>query len=1211
MTPTTGPRLKKKRSSSSADSGTPVTSPSSDGEPGIPALTLGFGLSFDQLQSASGLARVDERFTEWLQQSDPPLAQRLLQARQQAPTERLAESELLISVAASLDDFIAALFGINSAVSALHDEHDAVGPVLRVKYKFVKRKALLGVDQPEREQLDAVALAAKLIKLGADPFDEASFAVRVLAWTDNSRSANDAVKADARQSLAIARDYSAWAAGTDAGRLKHAHSVLFTHPQQTDPFARIEHLEEVPARSSETTKSSPIKFIRIKTEAQHNRDGFGLTDPGTDLAGGLDQSKYCLLCHKSGKDSCSHGLPAQSSDSSSTQKFKKSALGEELTGCPLEERISEFHQLKIEGSPIGALAMITLDNPMVAATGHRICHECISSCIFQQQTPVDTPKAETRVLRDVLNLPWGFEIYSLLTRWNPLNLTRWLPSAPASHKVLIVGAGPAGFTLAHYLLNDGHQVTLVDGLKIEPSVELAGPVFRVESLEEPLDQRIGGGFGGVAEYGITVRWDKNYLTLIRAMLERRNGFALHGGVRFGGTLTTDQTFALGFDHIALCTGAGRPTLLNIPGGMAHGVRAASDFLMALQLTGASRRDSLANLQVRLPAVVVGGGLTAMDTATETLAYYVAQVEKFLVRHEALVADSAEATVRSGWSKAETSIADEFITHAKSIREERAYAQANGCAPQLAKLLADWGGVTLAYRKRLIDSPAYRLNPEEVANAMAEGVSVAESVEPLHVERDEWGHCQALAMRQTSLDADGHWQPGQTFSIPARTVFIAAGTHPNSVLAQEEPDHYQLSGDFFAAIDEAGNPVSAQAAPKSQNVSFFCHHIPDGRSVSFLGDAHPAFAGNVVKAMSSAKQAAPIISAKLAQNVPANSLKRQEWQSMLSSQLSAKVVRVERLAPGIIEVVVNAPAAASAFEPGQFYRLQNFERSARTVTVQGQATRLGMEGLAMTGAWTNAKSGEIGVIVLEMGGSSDLCASLEPGEPVVLMGPTGAPTEIVTNQNVVLVGGGLGNAVLFSIGVALRAAGCKVLYFAGYKQTADRFRPEEIEAAADRVVWCSDQTPGFSPRREHDHCFDGNVVQAVDAAINDKALDQASLKLPFGIQDADRFIVIGSDRMMAAVAHACSNDWASTLKTSVSLIASINSPMQCMMKAICAQCVQRHVDPKTGETKLVFSCANQDQTMDSVDFDCLAERLGQNSLQEKQTAQWLEKSLTET
>ena len=73
--------------------------------------------------------------------------------------------------------------------------------------------------------------------------------------------------------------------------------------------------------------------------------------------------------------------------------------------------------------------MVAVDNPMVAATGHRICNDCMKACIYQKQEPVDIPQVETRTLKDVLELPWGFEIYSLLTRWNPLNLRRPDPAA--------------------------------------------------------------------------------------------------------------------------------------------------------------------------------------------------------------------------------------------------------------------------------------------------------------------------------------------------------------------------------------------------------------------------------------------------------------------------------------------------------------------------------------------------------------------------------------------------------------------------------------------------------------------------------------------------------------------------------------------------------------------------------------------------------------
>ncbi len=101
---------------------------------------------------------------------------------------------------------------------------------------------------------------------------------------------------------------------------------------------------------------------------------------------------------------------------------------------------------------------------------------------------------------------------------------------------------------------------------------------------------------------------------------------MFGGVRFGGALTIDSAFEMGFDHVALCAGAGRPTVIPMKNGLARGVRQASDFLMALQLTGAAKTNSVANLQIRMPLVVIGGGLTAIDTATESLAYYVVEVE---------------------------------------------------------------------------------------------------------------------------------------------------------------------------------------------------------------------------------------------------------------------------------------------------------------------------------------------------------------------------------------------------------------------------------------------------------------------------------------------------------------------------------------------------------------------------------------------------------
>jgi len=432
-------------------------------------------------------------------------------------------------------------------------------------------------------------------------------------------------------------------------------------------------------------------------------------------------------------------------------------------------------------------------------------------------------------------------------------------------------------------------------------------------------------------------------------------------------------------------------------------------------------------------------------------------------------------------------------------------------------------------------------------------------------------------------------------VPAatHTVFVAAGTQPNTVLAREDAAHFSLEGKYFAACDMDGNPVKPQystSKPATPNV--LLAKQPDGRFVSYFGDVHPSFFGNVVKAMGSAKQGYPIVS-KVLNSKPA--IPRDNFFAQLSDQLSATVHKVERLTPTIVEVVIRAPLAAKKFQPGQFYRLQNFETLAPVI----DRTRMQMEGLAMTGAWVDPAKGLVSIIALEMGGSSDLCAMLKPGEPVILMGPTGTPTEITGDETVVLCGGGLGNAVLFSIGAAFRAAGSKVLYFAGYKKVADRYKVPDIENAADAVIWCCDEEPGFKPGRPQDRSFVGNIVQAMDAYAEGR-LGKPSIRL----DDADRLIAIGSDRMMAGVAKARHDVLKPHLKPTHFAIGSINSPMQCMMKEICAQCLQPHRDPVTGETSYVFSCFNQDQPLDSVDFKGLNERLKQNSLAEKLSAGWL-------
>ncbi|MDP6883526.1 MAG: pyridine nucleotide-disulfide oxidoreductase, partial [Rhodospirillales bacterium] len=699
--------------------------------------------------------------------------------------------------------------------------------------------------------------------------------------------------------------------------------------------------------------------------------------------------------------------------------------------------------------------------------------------------------------------------------------------------------------------------------------------------------------------GITVRWDKNFLKVVRLLIERRRRFTMFGGVRFGSAITKESAFEMGFDHIALCAGAGRPTFLSIPNGLARGVRQASDFLMALQLTGAAKTASVANLQIRLPVVVIGGGLTAIDTATEALAYYVRQVEKYLDRYEVLVGEQGEDAVRKTWNAEEAVIAGEYIEHARAIRAERETAAKEGREPRLIELLDQWGGVVVAYRRRLVDSPAYTLNYDEVTKALEQGMRFAELLAPLKVEVDEFGAAHTLHLGRQVIGEDGRPKPtGEEVSLPARTVLVAIGTQPNTTLAREHPGFAGMDGKYYQAVDEDGNPVEPEWSPKPDNMNVLASVDSESRAMSFFGDLHPGFAGNVVKAMASTKLGYPIIGRVLERKTPAPG-SPEDLIAALNRDLRPVVERVSEVAPGIWEVVIHAPMAARQYQPGQFFRLQNYEVNATRV----DGTLLAMEGVALTGAWVDRDKGLVALISLDMGGSTTLIKHLRPGEPVVLMGPTGAPTEIAGGETVLMAGGGLGNAVLMAINKAYHEAGARVLYFAAYKGVGDRFHIKEIEKNSDVVVWCCDEAPGFTPGREQDKAFVGNVVEGM-AAYARGELGQVDIPL----NEVDRVIAIGGVMMMKAVGEARKGVLEAYLKPDHLAIASINSPMQCMMKEICAQCLQPHKDPDTGEETIVFSCFEQDQPLDRVDFGALYQRLCQNSVQEKLTAQWIARCL---
>lgn len=1119
--------------------------------------SLGFGFSFKDLYNTQSLKAVDKSFLSYLQDRDDSLKKLLERSRKKQDITRAEHSELISNLAYHVESFIANLFNIQDYIIKQSDKHQAFKSVYDFKRNFIQRKVINKYRRHDFSGFDIKAIENKIQKHCGGVLSEATFVSTVSKWLlDSDRYA---------QEITLAEEFIAW--HCFVGNNLEKEWVIFDNPQKKD----YEHLIDY-----EKKEVDGLEVISLNESKIHNRDGFNLTDDGGTLEESLDQANYCIYCHKQERDSCSRGLHDKEGG------VKNNPLGEELNGCPLDEKISEMNELKSNALLIAPLAVVIIDNPMLAATGHRICNDCMKSCIYQKQDPVNIPKVETHTLRDVLNLPWGFEIYSLLTRWNPLNLETPYPNGDTGKKVLVVGMGPAGFTLAHYLLNQGHIVIGVDGLKMEPLVSgLADkdflPIKDIKLLYEELEQRKSYGFGGVTEYGITVRWDKNFLTIIRMLLERRANFDLFGGIRFGGNLGWQQAFDWGFDHIALAIGAGRPNLLDVPNSVALGVRTASDFLMSLQLSGAARNNSISNLQMRLPLVVIGGGLTAIDTATEAKAYYIRQVEKLYKRYRELCDCYGQEFVESNWLDIDREIADEFFEHARIFAEERSKALQENREPNFNDIIRKFGGVKVLYRKPIEQSPSYRLNHEELSLALEEGIEFVENISPKDFITDKHGYIASLRASIVGQQKD--------VELKVRTILVAIGTRPNITLSKEDSNIFKIEGGYFKFID-----------PSTDQFSIFKDKL--GRAITVFGDLHPKYKGNVVKAMASAKHGYKVIDKQLA-NIAASDVP--EFKNNITEYLSATVEKVREIGDGIIEVIIRSPSAAQQFQPGQFFRLQNFETHAMRNQKTGDV--LAMEGLALTGAWVDKEKSLLSTVVLEMGGSSDLCRYLSPGEKVSLMGPTGTPTEIVPNENVMIVGGGLGNAVLLSIGKALRESGSRVLYFAGYRNKSTVFMRDEVESSADQVVWCCDNEE-LNARREQDVSFKGNVVEAIKSYVRG---DIGNAE--FDISSIDRMIVIGSDRMMEAVQSMRSHVITKSLSKSKA-IASINSPMQCMMKEICAQCLQKHVDPITGIESYVYSCTNQDQDMNKVDFKHLSDRLKQNSLQEKVTSKWISHLLQE-
>ncbi len=301
----------------------------------------------------------------------------------------------------------------------------------------------------------------------------------------------------------------------------------------------------------------------------------------------------------------------------------------------------------------------------------------------------------------------------------------------------------------------------------------------------------------------------------------------------------------------------------------------------------------------------------------------------------------------------------------------------------------------------------------------------------------------------------------------------------------------------------------------------------------------------------------------------------DFFACMKDQFTARIEGVTLLTASALELIVRAPAAARNFRPGQFFRFQNFVHGGRSPLLKP---------MPLSGCAVDPVAGTVSLIVLQVGSFSRACQNLCIGETVSLMGPTGAPSYIPQNQNVLLIGGGLGNAVLLPVAKAMKENGCSVTYIGAYKKNSDLFKKEEIEEATYRVIWCCEEGD-ISLSRTKDALYKGNAAGALLAMAKGQLFPESFL-LPC----IDHVLLIGSVPMMKTIATLLKGDLCPFLKPTVTIVAGINSRMQCMMKGVCGQCLQQLVDPLTGNETVIFSCAEQEQPLEHIDFQCMGGRL---------------------